>query len=128
MAFDGEPTGNSQVDMLPDEVTQRRVADADATFRSANERMRNTAEQFGMEERVPFFCECANPSCQEIVQLSIKEYEQVRRSPRQFLNIPGHEAAARGAGAVVADHGRYVVVEKLGLTGEIVEELDERVE
>lgn len=114
--------------MLPDEVTQRRVAENDATFRSANERMRRAAEEFGMEERVPFFCECADPSCQEIVQLSIEEYEHVRRDPRHFVNVPGHEAAARGAGAVVADHGRFVVVEKLGIAGEIVEELDERVE
>jgi hypothetical protein len=110
--------------MLPDLATQERMARNDATFRFANERMRHVAEQFGMDEQVPFFCECADPTCQELIQLSLADYSSIRSDPRHFLNAPHHEHAAHGSAVVVETHGRYNVVEKVGFAGEIAERLD----
>ncbi len=110
----------------PDEVTQERIARNDAIFRSANERIRETAEEYDITEQVPFFCECADGECRQLVQLSLREYESVRADSRDFLNAPGHEAAAQGAAVVVDGNERYVVVKKIERAGEVAEELDER--
>jgi hypothetical protein len=105
--------------------TAERVAKNDATFRDANEGIAAAARRAAFD-RVPFICECAEPTCTTIVRLTLDEYEQVRSSPRHFLSAPGHEETAAGLGAVVARAEGYVVVEKLGEAGEIVEQLDPR--
>ena len=107
-------------------ATADRIARNDATFREANERVKGTAESFGEMELVPFFCECADTQCRDVIPLSLPEYETVRGNPRWFINVPGHEVAARGAGTVVRGNERFVVVEKRGEAGETAEELDPR--
>ena len=75
---------------------------------------------------VPFICECADPTCSEIVPLEIDQYEEIRANPRHFLNIPGHQAAAQGVAVVVTERDGYVIVEKIGHAGDVVEALDGR--
>jgi hypothetical protein len=110
----------------PDEVTQERIARNNAAFRAANERIRETAEEYEITEKVPFFCECADPQCREIVQLSRGEYEEVRADPKRFFEVQGHEALEQGAGVVVDRRGGYVILEKIGRAGEVATQLDER--
>ena len=100
-----------------------RVARNDAAFRSANERIERAAEGL---DYAPFLCECADMGCTETVLLSIAEYEEIRANPRHFLNTPGHYPAAMGWATVVADRGRYEIVEKIGDAGAVVEQLSER--
>lgn len=69
---------------------------------------------------LPFLCECADLSCTTVVPLTGHEYEAVRGNPTHFVNAPGHVVNARGWGRVVADHGRYTVVEKIGEAAEVV--------
>jgi len=105
-------------------VTEERVARNDALFRDANDRIRTFASEHDLrEDPVPFICECADRRCQEILRLPLDEYEAVRSNPRWFINVPGHQVAARGAATVVEDHGDYVVVEKVGHAGEVAEQL-----
>ena len=108
-----------------DRLTQERIAENDDTFRRANERIREAAELYGSPEQVPFICECADGSCREIVTMSLREYEDVRRRPTHFLNAPGHVVAARGAARVVAEREGYTIVEKQGHAGEVAAELAE---
>jgi hypothetical protein len=104
--------------------TAERVARNDATFRAANEKIRAAAETFAATvERVPFICECAEERCVEVVRLDLEQYREIRSNRRWFLNVPGHEGAARGWAEVVATREAYVIVEKLGLAGELAEEL-----
>jgi len=35
-------------------------------------------------------CECANPDCVEMTELSVAEYESIRSSPARFPVKPGH--------------------------------------
>ena len=77
------------------------------------------------EESVPFICECADPACVEIVQMTMKEYREIREDPRTFLNVPGHEASAQGWAQVIESHDRYVgdpadpgVADELGIQGQ----------
>jgi hypothetical protein len=109
-----------------DRLMEERIAKNDATFRDANERISTMARAYGVHTPVPFICECADPVCSEIVPLEIDQYEQIRANPRHFLNIPGHQAAAQGVAVVVAERDGYVIVEKIGHAGDVVEALDER--
>lgn len=101
-----------------------RIARNDAIFREANEGIGEAAEDRQVDMRIPFICECADPSCREIVPLKLDEYRQIRSDPRHFVNVSGHEATAQGWVEVVARTDGHVTVEKLGLAGEIVEELE----
>jgi hypothetical protein len=109
-----------------DRLMEKRIARNDATFRDANERISAAAGTYGFETAVPFICECADPACSEIVPLELPQYEEIRENSRHFLNVPGHEAAARGAAVVVEERNGYVIVEKIGHAGEVAEALDER--
>jgi hypothetical protein len=108
---------------MPD-LTEERVAENQATFREANERIEAAADDMGLFEPVPFICECAARDCTEIVRLTLAEYEDVRAKPRRFFNVPGHEALSveAGAGVVVESTPRYVLVDKVGVAGEIAAE------
>lgn len=111
-------------DGLMDRRTEERIARNDDTFRQANQRVAQTAAGLMVEdEAVPFICECADEECYEMVRLRLDEYRHVRSEPRWFLNVPGHEAAAHGAAAVVERGRGYVIVEKQGHAGEVAEEL-----
>ena len=101
-----------------------RIARNDAIFREANDRIGDAAEHHQVDMRVPFICECADSSCREIIPLMLADYAQIRSDPRHFLNVAGHEASAQGWVEVVARTDGHVTVEKLGLAGEIVEELE----
>jgi hypothetical protein len=109
-----------------DRLTEKRIARNDATFREANEQIGAAAGIYGIEGAVPFICECADPACSEIVPLELRQYEEIRADSRHFLNVPGHEAAAQGAAVVIDKREGYVIVEKVGHAGDVVEGLDER--
>jgi hypothetical protein len=106
-----------------EERRAERVARNDHVFRRANDAIEATAERLGMAELLPFICECPDEGCSEIVRLTPEEYRAVRESPRRFLVAHGHQRASGEWGEVVAEHDRYLVEEKLGLAGELVEQL-----
>jgi hypothetical protein len=105
-------------------VDAERIARNDATFRKANESIAGAARQLVPDDRVPFICECADPDCREIVQLTLAEYEGVRSHPVRFVTASGHE---EGEHATVVETGDgYVVVQKKGEAGAVAAELDPR--
>ena len=71
-----------------------------------------------------FICECADMDCLETLELTIAEYEAVRESPVRFPVIPGH--VDTDFERVVEENGHYVIVEKVGIAGDIAERLDPR--
>lgn len=38
-----------------------------------------------------FTCECSNEDCHEAVELSVADYEEVRKNPKRFIIRPGHQ-------------------------------------
>lgn len=109
-----------------DIAVQERIARNDATFRQANEEIEKAALAYNVDGVLPFICECAAPTCTEVVRLTLDEYEQVRAEPKRFVNALGHHVNGMGVVAVVAKTDRYEVVEKIGVAGEVAEELDPR--
>ena len=103
-----------------------RVARNDAIFRDANEGIKEAATKYGVTGPLPFICECADPTCTEIVRLDPIEYERIRANPIRFLNAPDHNRSAGPYAAVVERHEGYEVIEKQGAARDIVKELDPR--
>ena len=109
-----------------DGLREERIARNNATFRDANEHIGAAAGAYGIDSPVPFICECEDARCSEIVRLTLEQYEEVRADSRHFLNVPGHQDGAEGVAEIVAERDGYVIVEKLGRAGDIVDALDER--
>ena len=95
-------------------------------FREANEEIRATAERSGMEGLLPALCECADPTCTELVQLTPQEYETVRSNSTWFINLRGHQVNGQGWVRVLSENSRFVLVEKVGEAGKIADQLDPR--
>jgi len=56
-------------------------------------------------------CECADADCAHRLPSTLDEYEDVREDGATFMLAPGH--AQDDIERVVADHGRFHVVEKV---------------
>jgi hypothetical protein len=104
-------------------LSAERIARNDAIFRKANAGISAVAGE-ERDEPMPLICECADPACREIILMPPDEYAAIRTNPRLFFKVPGHEAAAQGWGQVVERHDNYVVAEKVGVAGEVVEQLE----
>jgi hypothetical protein len=101
---------------------RQRVAMNEATFRKVNEGMEVGQVPSGM---LTFVCECGRLGCNKLIQLTRAEYEDVRKNPRRFAILDGHEILE--AEEIVERHDRYLVVEKSGdPEAEIVEHTDPR--
>jgi len=87
-------------------------------FRSINERIEEGAKHHGVQQALPFHCECATEMCVETIELPPGEYDRVAASFAHFVIVPGHEQP--GVEVVVERHADYLVVEK---TGEALEEI-----
>ncbi|HZQ81482.1 MAG TPA: hypothetical protein VFB25_05865 [Gaiellaceae bacterium] len=109
---------------MTDDLTQARIGENQSTFREANENIRSAATKIGVDGQVPFVCECAEPTCTQIVRLELAEYAAIREHPRRFFNALGHEelSVRAGAGRVLERRDGYVLVEKTGIAGEIAEQ------
>jgi hypothetical protein len=92
-----------------------------ALIREVNERIEQLAEDAA---HPAFLCECANPDCVEMIELSVAEYESIRSSPTRFPVRPGHVYLEFKR--VIEENGRYIVVEKFGEAAEVVKALDPR--
>ena len=98
------------------------VALNESTFRNVNEGIEE-----GRRERdglVPFVCECGVLGCNEVVELTLREYEDVRARSRYFFAAPGHGASID---IPVRETDRFTVVRKPdGPLGELVDRTDPR--
>jgi hypothetical protein len=89
------------------DATDEQIALNESTFRDVNE-----AIEAGRREReglVPFVCECGRLGCTAVVELTLREYEDVRSDSRRFLVVPGHEAEFEEHRRV---DSRYTVIAK----------------
>ena len=107
------------------EAQAERLATNEAFFRTLNENIRGAVDRYGADGHAySFICECSDPACMERVTLSTAEYERVRADGTRFVLAPGHDSAP--IETVVAEHGDHVVVEKVGVAGDVALALDPR--
>jgi hypothetical protein len=102
------------------DAQRRRAAKNESLFREVNERI----EDLATSTFTSFVCECMSAGCDELVALTIEEYEWVRAEPSWFFVLPGHEVPE--VELVVESTDRYTVVKKLGEGELLAERLDPR--
>lgn len=87
----------------------------------------NEAIEEGRRDReglVPFVCECGVLGCNDVVEVTLNEYEAVRAGSRCFLVVPGHGADFDVVRLVTE---RYAIVRKPeGPLGDHAERTDPR--
>lgn len=103
---------------------QRRAAANEATIRDVNEGIERGQWPGDEDTPVGFRCECARLGCNRLVELSVREYEEIRANPRRFVVVPGHESP--DVETVIATRQGYVIVEKQDQAGEVAERHDPR--
>jgi hypothetical protein len=103
---------------------QERLGANEAVFRKINEGIERG--QWPGEEDAPvgFRCECAQLGCTELIELTVREYEQVREDARRFIVLPGHELLE--AEVVIENWPGYLVVQKIDQAGATAIETDPR--
>jgi hypothetical protein len=89
-----------------------RAAHNEELFRTINERIEEGAKQHGVDQSLPFHCECCNESCLEKIELAPAEYDRIAAHIECFVLVPGHERA--DVESVVEQNSSYLVVEKTG--------------
>jgi hypothetical protein len=108
-----------------------RTARNEALIREVNERIEKVdkaAEEASLAPEEAFFeflCECGAEEageigCEEHVQLTIREYEQVRSQDDRFAVYPGHEQEELEW--VTARNERFVIVDKRPVAEPFVED------
>jgi hypothetical protein len=103
-----------------DERSVERAAENEVLFRKANEEIDERRRALGVDaDRFPLLCECERETCTRIISARPDDYEEVRTHSRRFLVVEEHTDGSR----VVSRHDGYVVVEKGGREGELVEAL-----
>jgi hypothetical protein len=107
--------------MAAEDSTARKSAHNQALMRDVNERIE---ELVGEAWQPEFLCECASTECIETLELSLAEYESIRRSPVRFLIKPGHDLSE--VERVVEENERYIVVEKVGEAARVAAKRDPR--
>jgi hypothetical protein len=103
---------------------QRRAAATEATIRDVNEGIERG--QWPGEEDTPvgFRCECARLGCNQLVELTVREYEEIRAHRLRFVVVPDH--AAPDIETVVEARAGYLIVEKRDRAGEFADASDPR--
>jgi hypothetical protein len=90
---------------------EERLTQAQALFRTANERLLERAEDYVEDgASIPFLCECADEACLGRIELTMAQYRGVRAERNRYLILPGHPRIEREH--VVEDNGHFQIVEK----------------
>jgi len=103
---------------------QRRAAANEATIRDVNEGIERGQWPGEEDSPVGFRCECARLGCNQLVELTVREYEEIRANPRRFVVVPGHEYP--DVETLVESRRGYLIVEKRDQAAEVAERHDPR--
>jgi hypothetical protein len=101
-----------------------RLARNEAAYRQVNEAIGAGRSEAAGDPPRPYLCECGLLECNDLVELTVAEYEAVRARPRRFFMVDGHEIP--DVEHVVERFERYTVAEKENHEAHIAEESDPR--
>jgi hypothetical protein len=103
---------------------EERIARNEAIFREVNEVIQSGRGPSEVQTSVAFRCECGQLGCNDLVELTVGDYELVRSHPRHFLVTLGHQRPE--IEVVIELRDGFAVVEKRGDAGQVAEETDPR--
>ena len=102
----------------------QQIARNESAFRKVNEGIDAGRGLTGADQVLSFVCECGRLGCTEMLSLSVSAYQAVRSSGRQFIVARDHVQPS--AERVIEEGDGYAVTEKVGVAGEIADDLDPR--
>ncbi len=106
-----------------DETQAERAAKNEALFRDVNEKIKGLTEAQA-SDWASVLCECRNPDCTRMIDITLAEYEAVRARGERFAMIGGHEDPA--IERIVDRNERFLVAEKIGPGADVARDLDPR--
>lgn len=106
-----------------DRELQRRIANNEDTFRDVNDGIARGQWPGEPGQPISFRCECARLGCNALIELTLADYERVRKHGRRFVLVPGHEIPE--VETVVERYDAYAVAEKRDEAGRLAERLDD---
>ena len=74
------------------------------------------------ENKIWVVCECVDSDCDELIELTVGQYEHLRRSDSRFVVLVGHESPSLER--IVGGEGPWLLVQKTGEARRYVEEMD----
>ena len=89
---------------------EARVAKNEVASRDINEKLEAAQTENGAGQYLRLVCECGHESCDEVIGITIDEYEKVRSSPTQFAIRRDH--LMNDVERIVYETDRFVVVAK----------------
>ena len=101
-------------------LNEARVREVNETIERANQRLGPAPGEDALELHI--LCECGTRGCDEIVQITSDEYQEIRSEPTRFVVVPGHEQPEIERS--IADKHRFRVVEKVGDAAAVAELTD----
>lgn len=107
-----------------DDEEKMRIGGNESAFRSLNEKLRAGTLVADADRLFPFRCECGVLGCNQLVELTVPEYEAVRSNPVRFFLVDGHEIPETEH--IVARYPRYSVVEKEAESARVARDSDPR--
>ncbi len=100
-----------------------RAARNESIFRELNEHLDASADSVLDDAERAFVCECADISCAEVLTITPREYERIRRDAQRFVVAPSERHVDLTIERVVERHDGYWAVEKHGRAGDLAERL-----
>jgi hypothetical protein len=89
---------------------EERMAKNEAASRELNEKIEEAYQGEPPANRIDIVCECARKTCDAAVDITLDEYEHVRKDARQFVILPGHFVS--DIERIVIENDRFAVVAK----------------
>jgi hypothetical protein len=88
-----------------------------ALRREVNEQISSLNYDLGIsgDDGMKVLCECVHANCTGRIEMTVSDYETVRRFPTRFFVKAGHELAE--AERIVTESDGYVVIETTGSSG-----------
>jgi hypothetical protein len=104
---------------------EERMALNEAASREINEEIEQVHQDDPPGRRMRIACECALKTCDEVIEITMAEYQDVRSDPRQFAIVPEHFIG--DIERIVFENDRFAVVAKrAGTPADVVTETDPR--
>lgn len=109
--------------MSENDLRQTRAGKNQALFREVNERLLELNDTRGSRvQTTAFVCECARVECTVGIELTLQEYERIRRDPHRFFVAPSIDHYFADVERIVETYEEYYVVEKVGIAAAVAEQ------
>jgi hypothetical protein len=89
---------------------EERMATNEAASREINERIEEAYQGEPPANRIDIVCECARMTCDAAIDITLDEYEHVRKDARHFVILPEHFVG--DIERIVFENDRFAVVAK----------------